>query len=46
MLTALISIQTACVTIATGYVISHFRPTKAKLKLVSKSNGYKYYKTN
>jgi hypothetical protein len=46
MITALIGIQTACVTLATGYVISHFRPTKAKLKVHSTDrNGFKHYKT-
>lgn len=46
MLIALIGIQTACVTLATGYVISHIRPRKAKLKVYSSDrNGYKHYKT-
>jgi hypothetical protein len=45
MITALISIQTIAVLTATSYAIKHFRPKFTKMKVYSKSNGYKHYKT-
>lgn len=45
MITALIGIQTTCVIVATSYVIKHIKPKFAKVKLHSKSNGFKHYKT-
>jgi hypothetical protein len=45
MITALIGVQTIAVVTATSYVINHFRPKFPKLKLHSKSKGYKHYKT-
>lgn len=46
MLTALIGIQTTCIVVASSYVIKHFRPRRLKLKVHSKANGYKHFKTN
>lgn len=45
MITTLIGIQTVAVITATSYVIKNFRPRFAKMKVHSKSNGYKHYKT-
>jgi hypothetical protein len=45
MITALIGLQTVAVITATSYVINHFRPKFPRLKVHSKSNGYKYYRT-
>jgi hypothetical protein len=45
MITALIGIQTTCVIVASSYVIKHFRPKMAKLKVHSKSKGFKHYKS-
>jgi hypothetical protein len=45
MLTALIGIQTVAVVTATSYVINHFRPRFAKMKVKSNDNGYKIYKS-
>lgn len=45
MITALIGIQTIAVVTATSYVITYFRPKFPKVKLYSKSNGFKHYKT-
>lgn len=46
MLLTFIGIQTACVVAASSYVISHFRPKTAKLKVSSVSkDGFKHYRT-
>lgn len=45
MITLLIGVQTTCVAVATGYVINHFRPRGVKVKVHSKSKGFKHYKT-
>jgi ABC-type sulfate transport system permease component len=45
MITTLIGIQTVAIITATSYVIKHIRPKFAKVKLYSKSNGYKHFKT-
>jgi hypothetical protein len=45
MITVLIGIQTTCIVIASGFVIKHFRPKYAKLKVSYKGNGFKHYKS-
>jgi hypothetical protein len=45
MITTLIGIQTTCVIVAASYVIKHFRPKFSKIKVHSKGNGFKHYKT-
>lgn len=45
LIATLIGIQTTCIAVATSYVIKNFRPRGVKLKLISKSKGFKHYKT-
>jgi hypothetical protein len=45
MITTLIGIQTIAVVTATSYVINHFKTKFPKMKVYSKSNGFKHYKT-
>lgn len=45
MISTLIAIQTVCIGVATSFVIKHFRPKMPKVKLISNTNGHKYYKT-
>lgn len=45
MITALIGIQTTCIIVASTFVIKHFRPKMAKLKVCSKGKEFKHYKS-
>jgi hypothetical protein len=45
MITTLIGIQTVAVITATSYIIKHIRPKFSKIKVYSKSNGHKHFKT-
>jgi hypothetical protein len=45
MLTALIGIQTVTVITTASYIMKHIKTRNTKVKLFTKSNGFKHYKT-
>lgn len=45
MITVLVGIQTVAVITTASYVMKHIKIKNTKVKLFSKSNGFKHYKT-